>query len=457
MREEAKNLPTQHNIGKTNMLPTHPYSHAMPLLLSLDLLFLLVSVPAAFVAAQPSDANTWSQPDVTISFRPGVAVVTGIFAIMFSVTFLLLVYAKFCHSAASEFFGTASAGHGEFLLPQHQFSGIDKAAVESLPLFRFSTLRGARDGLECAVCLSRFGDADVLRLLPRCKHAFHVDCVDRWLEAHSTCPLCRCKVDAEDAELFKCSTSSRFLFSSDRHEDGLPDLELFMERQRFDDGDHRCSSRFSIGSSFRKISRSTKEKEDLRSLEEGTNDAQPLHRFKHKIIVSDVMFKRRWSDVNASDLLSLSADMLDMVSSKRFTDPDANMEPFGDAIAGESAEGKIATNEKILKIKKEMEKKRLLENKARRINSCNSVAMTSNTCANSRDVLSSGERSMSEITNLPRFRMIRDAGSSGCAGAKDEKLRRIWLPIARRTVQWFAGRERRSQTQYSRTKEVANV
>ncbi|THU45995.1 hypothetical protein C4D60_Mb09t00260 [Musa balbisiana] len=344
----------------------------MPLLLSLDLLFLLVSVPAAFVAAQPSDADAWSPPDVTISFRPGVAVVIGIFAIMFSVTFLLLVYAKFCHSAASEFFGTASAGHGEFLLPQHRFSGIDKAAVESLPLFRFSTLRGARDGLECAVCLSRFGDADVLRLLPRCKHAFHVDCVDRWLEAHSTCPLCRCKVDPEDAELFKCSTSSRFLFSSDRHEDGLPDLELFMERQRFDDGDHRCSSRFSIGSSFRKISRSTKEKEDLRTLEEGTNDAQPLHRFKHKIIVSDVMFKRRWSDVNASDLLSLSADMLAMVSSKRFTDPDANMEPFGDAIAGEREEGKIATNEKILKIKKEMEKKRLLENKARRINSSNS-------------------------------------------------------------------------------------
>ncbi|URE22518.1 RING-H2 finger protein ATL12 [Musa troglodytarum] len=369
----------------------------MPLLLSLDLLCLLVSVPAAIVAAQPSDANTRTPPDGTISFRPGVALVVGIFAIIFLVTFLLLVYAKFCHSAASELFGTASAGHGEFLLPQHRFSGVDKAAVESLPLFRFSTLRGARDGLECAVCLSRFGDADVLRLLPRCKHAFHVDCVDRWLEAHSTCPLCRCKVDAEDAELFECSTSSRFLFSSDRHEDGLPpDLELFMERQRFDDGDHRCSSRFSVGSSFRKTSRSTEEKEDLRRLEEGANDAQPVHRFKHKIIVSGVMFKRRWSDVNASDLLSLSADMLGM----------------------------------------EMEKKRLLENKARRIDSGNSVAVPSNSSANSRDALSPGERSMSEITNLPRFRM----------------------PIARRTVQWFAGRERRSQTQYGRTtKEVANV
>ncbi|KAJ8499536.1 hypothetical protein OPV22_010088 [Ensete ventricosum] len=71
-------------------------------------------------------------------------------------------------------------------------------------------------------------------------------------------------------------------------------------------------------------------------------------------------------------------------------------------------------------------------------------------------VLSSRERSMSEITNLPRFRMIRDAGRSGWAEAKEEKLRRIWLPIAR-TVQWSAGRERRSQTQNSRTKEVANV
>jgi hypothetical protein len=51
-------------------------------------------------------------------------------------------------------------------------------------------LANLQEGLECAVCLSRFEDADILRLLPKCKHAFHLDCVDTWLISHSTCPLC---------------------------------------------------------------------------------------------------------------------------------------------------------------------------------------------------------------------------------------------------------------------------
>jgi hypothetical protein len=66
-----------------------------------------------------------------------------------------------------------------------------------------------QEGLECAVCLCQFEDNDILRLLPKCQHAFHVDCVDLWLASHSTCPLCRHCVSQEDLILVEKSVSSR--------------------------------------------------------------------------------------------------------------------------------------------------------------------------------------------------------------------------------------------------------
>lgn len=416
----------------------------------------------AIGSAQPS------QPDsqgVTVSFRPSVAIVIGVFSLMLSLTFLILVYAKFCHHAAADLFSSdivAGGGdhpNGHILSNHNRFSGIDKTVIESLPFFQFSSLRGARAGLECAVCLSRFDDTELLRLLPKCKHAFHLDCVDRWLEDHSSCPLCRRKVSVEDATLFKYSTSSRFLFPSSRTEDSGKDLELelFVEREPGENSGRHGSSRFSIGSSFRRMERKEKEKSSLPILEEKNDDGGEFyHKFKHRIMVSDVVFKSRWSDVNSSDLISLNTDMLNLSSSKRFSVFDSELNPNLQSMEIE----KRSVDQSVLKIKEEMEKKRLLESKASKMNRGQSVAVDSGSdgagnsrSTGSRALLSPGNnRSMSEITNLSRFRPVRDPG-----GAKEEKVRRLWLPIARRTVQWFAGRETRSQSQSQGGTVVTNV
>lgn len=70
-------------------------------------------------------------------------------------------------------------------------AGVEQSFIDTLPVFAYGSIRGLKDGTDCAVCLTEFGDDDRLRLLPKCKHAFHLDCIDTWLLSNSTCPLCR--------------------------------------------------------------------------------------------------------------------------------------------------------------------------------------------------------------------------------------------------------------------------
>ncbi|CAH8357758.1 unnamed protein product [Eruca vesicaria subsp. sativa] len=72
--------------------------------------------------------------------------------------------------------------------------GLDPTVIKSLPVFTFSDATH-KDPIECAVCLSEFQESESGRVMPNCKHSFHVDCIDMWFHSHSTCPLCRSLVE----------------------------------------------------------------------------------------------------------------------------------------------------------------------------------------------------------------------------------------------------------------------
>ncbi|KAM0943604.1 putative transcription factor C2H2 family [Dioscorea sansibarensis] len=73
-------------------------------------------------------------------------------------------------------------------------SGIDEATLRSYPKVTYSEAKiQGKSTTEtcCSICLADYKDTDVLRLLPECRHLFHLKCVDPWLRHHPTCPVCR--------------------------------------------------------------------------------------------------------------------------------------------------------------------------------------------------------------------------------------------------------------------------
>ncbi|KNA04917.1 hypothetical protein SOVF_195250, partial [Spinacia oleracea] len=92
--------------------------------------------------------------------------------------------------------------------------GLDPAILVAFPVFTYSDVeglgltKGPLGPVECAVCLSPFEEKDTLRLLSKCYHVFHLHCVDRWLAAHTTCPLCRANLVTLPGETSRVESGS---------------------------------------------------------------------------------------------------------------------------------------------------------------------------------------------------------------------------------------------------------
>ncbi|KAK6798655.1 hypothetical protein RDI58_006358 [Solanum bulbocastanum] len=63
-----------------------------------------------------------------------------------------------------------------------------QASIEALPIVKI-----VEDESECAICLSEFQVREKAKEIP-CKHRYHSNCINRWLEIHDSCPVCRYKM-----------------------------------------------------------------------------------------------------------------------------------------------------------------------------------------------------------------------------------------------------------------------
>ncbi|KAE8693851.1 RING-H2 finger protein ATL68 [Hibiscus syriacus] len=70
--------------------------------------------------------------------------------------------------------------------------GLDQAVINSYPKFQFSKESASANlNTTCSICLCEYKDSEMLRMMPECKHCFHVFCIDYWLKLNGSCPVCR--------------------------------------------------------------------------------------------------------------------------------------------------------------------------------------------------------------------------------------------------------------------------
>lgn len=76
-----------------------------------------------------------------------------------------------------------------------------KEAVEAMPTVK------VKESLQCSVCLDDFEIGGEAKEMP-CKHKFHSGCILPWLDLHSSCPVCRYQLPADESKVDSERSSS---------------------------------------------------------------------------------------------------------------------------------------------------------------------------------------------------------------------------------------------------------
>ncbi|XP_047167031.1 E3 ubiquitin-protein ligase ATL6-like [Vigna umbellata] len=160
--------------------------HATQFLLLLQVV-VAASIPIAVAQSQPSP-NENTDPRLN-TFNPSLAAIIVILVAALFVMAVFSVYVRHCADTPSNSVGPLTSARS-----RRAARGLDPAVIQTFPTLEYSEVKIHKIGkepLECAVCLCEFEDTETLRLIPKCDHVFHPDCIDEWLSSHTTCPVCR--------------------------------------------------------------------------------------------------------------------------------------------------------------------------------------------------------------------------------------------------------------------------
>ncbi|KAJ8628673.1 hypothetical protein MRB53_021996 [Persea americana] len=156
------------------------------------LFLLLLLLQASAARSQPAASAQQNSHAASPRFTPSMAIIIVVLIAAFFLMAFFSVYLRLC---AGDIRGRSASLRRTLTRARRALRrGLEPAVIDSLPTFQYSAVKGLKLGsesLECAVCLNEFEDDETLRLLPKCSHVFHPDCIDSWLVSHTTCPVCR--------------------------------------------------------------------------------------------------------------------------------------------------------------------------------------------------------------------------------------------------------------------------
>ncbi|CAI9775109.1 unnamed protein product [Fraxinus pennsylvanica] len=167
------------------------FQHGFVVFISVVVLLLYSEIAMVEAQSTPPGDNNNGYPYAKFSPSMAIIIVVLIAALFFMGFFS--IYIRHCSDTS----GAAGSVRRALSMRSRRAAaarGLDASILETFPTFSYSEVKDHKIGkgaLECAVCLNEFEDDETIRLIPKCDHVFHSQCIDAWLESHVTCPVCR--------------------------------------------------------------------------------------------------------------------------------------------------------------------------------------------------------------------------------------------------------------------------
>ncbi|XP_022769575.1 putative RING-H2 finger protein ATL19 [Durio zibethinus] len=145
-------------------------------------------------------------PNLEVETSINLFLILGVIA-SFLIAIIIVYIISACYEKAKRLLPPQDIETGGFLPQAMQGQGQPRRQQASKPIILAGAVVIYRNieeepeeakycSNECAICLEEFKERDRCRILSKCKHIYHICCIDRWLLKELHCPLCRGSIHA---------------------------------------------------------------------------------------------------------------------------------------------------------------------------------------------------------------------------------------------------------------------